>query len=108
LLPEAFDPSQSFEVRGYADSIGFLLCNMLGRTTNYTATAGDGVITDQQANTIPTGATRHRWTAPFGPSGLTPQTAQYRFGYADQSTFIVNKGVTIDTLAFDSPEKGGV
>jgi hypothetical protein len=37
-------------------------------------TAGDGIITDPDTQTIPVGATRHVWTAPFGPSGLSPKT----------------------------------
>jgi hypothetical protein len=41
---------------------------------------------------IPTGAFRHVWTAPFGPSGLHPQTAQFQAAYKDESVFFKLKG----------------
>lgn len=108
LVPESYIPTWSVETRAYPDSVGFLLANMLGRGAGYSVTLGDGVITDQQATVIPTGAFRHRWTAPFGPAGLTPQTAQYRWAYTDEGTFIVSKGSSVDAFSIDSPAKGGV
>jgi hypothetical protein len=105
VIPEAFAPSQSFDSRAYPDVIGFLFKGVLGAPTT---TAGNGVITDPDAATIPTGATKHVWTAPFGPSGVTPQTMELIWAYSDQSVFLKQKGVALEQLQIDTQTSGGV
>src|SRR5439155_26201485 len=78
VLPEVFDPNWNLDTRMYPDVAGFELKGMLGAPT---PTAGNGIITDPDGVTIPTGATRHVWTAPFGPSGINPQTIQRQAAY---------------------------
>lgn len=104
-LPEAYDPSWALDTRAYPDVTGFELKNCLGAPTS---TAGDGVITDPDTVVIPTGATRHVWTAPYGPSGANPQTSQRQASYKDESTYFKLKGCATTQLALSSPESGGV
>jgi hypothetical protein len=89
VLTEMYDPTWELETRAYPDLLGFELATMLGDPVS---TAGDGVITDPDAATIPVGATRHVFTAPYGPSGLLPKTAQRQLCYADQGVFFKAKG----------------
>lgn len=105
VIPEAYQPSWSLDTRLYPDLTGFELKAMLGAPVT---TAGNGVIVDPDSIAVPTGATRHVWTAPFGPSGLNPQSTQRQYAYKDQSAFFKLKGCGTDTLALDSPETGGV
>lgn len=105
VLTQAYDPSWEYAARAYPDLLAFRLKAMLGSPTT---TAGDGIITDPDAGTIPTGATRHVWTAPFGPSGVSPQTTQQQFAYKDQTTFFKAKGCATSSLEIESPEEGGV
>jgi hypothetical protein len=72
------------------------------------STAGDGVITDPDAATIPVGATRHVWTAPFGPTGLNPKTVERILAYKDSGVFFKAKGCGTSALSIDTPESGGV
>lgn len=104
ILPERYKPDWSLETRLYPDSAGFMLKAMLGAPVT---TAGDGIITDPGGTIIPSGVTRHVWTAPFGPSGLNPQTAQFQASYVDQAVFWKMKGCAVTQLAIDSPETGG-
>jgi hypothetical protein len=105
IIPEAYDPNWSIETRMYPDVSGFEMKAMLGPPTT---TAGNGVITDPDGGVIPTGATKHVWTAPFGPTGLNPQTCQRQAAYKDESVFFKLKGCATDTLAITSPNTGGV
>jgi hypothetical protein len=72
-LPDIYDPTWGMTLRAYPDPLGFLLKNMLGAPTT---TAGNGVITDPDSVAIPTGATKHVFTAPFAasPGGRTSPT----------------------------------
>jgi hypothetical protein len=57
---------------------------------------------------VPTGAFRHVWTAPFGPSGDAPLTTQETLAWHDQSFYINAKGCGASGLTIESPETGGV
>ncbi|PTL55754.1 phage tail tube protein [Paraconexibacter algicola] len=104
VVSEMFDPSWTLETRMYPDLVGFLLKGLLGAPVT---TAGDGIITDPDAATIPVGAYRHVWTAPFGPAGPSPQTMQGVFGYKDQGVWWRVKGMAIESLEITTPTQGG-
>lgn len=104
-LSESYAPEWSMESRAYPDLLGFVLKMMLGPPVT---TAGNGVITDPDTIAIPTGAYRHVFTAPFGPSGAYPQTTQFQAAYADESFFLKAKGAAAAELNINSPEEGGV
>ncbi len=104
VLSERYAPEWSMETRSYPDTLGFLLKLILGAPTT---TAGDGIITDPDGSTIPVGAHRHVWTAPFGPSGTAPLTAYFQVAYADQSVFYDVKGAALRSLGIETPETGG-
>jgi hypothetical protein len=101
---DVYEPVWSMSTRAYPDPLGFFLKNALGAPTT---TAGNGLITDPDSVVIPTGATRHVWTAPFGPAGNNPQTSQYQFSYKDQSVAYKLKGAGVDTFELQSPDSGG-
>jgi hypothetical protein len=103
-LSERKAPEWSMETRNYPDSLGFLLTLILGLPTT---TAGNGVITDPDSATIPAPAYRHVWTAPFGPSGVSPLTAYFQAAYKDQSVFFDVKGAGCQSLSIETPEEGG-
>lgn len=105
VLPEIYDPSWDFEARAYPDTTGMFLKSQLGVPVT---TAGDGIITDLDAIVIPVGVTRHTWTAPFGPAGISPQTSQFQAAYKDQSVFYKLKGAATAAISLDSPATGGV
>ena len=50
----------------------------------------------------------HTWTAPFGPSGAIPQTANLTYAYKDQSAFFQLKGAACEQFTLDTPDQGGV
>lgn len=104
VIPEAYAPTFDMGVRAYPDTVAFLLGLVCGAPTT---TAGDGVITDLAGTAVPSGAYRHRWTAPFGPSGASPRTAQIDAAYSDQSVYYKMKGAGISDLSLESPEEGG-
>lgn len=104
VLPEAYDPTWEIGARLYPDLLGFFLKLACGAPES---TAGNGVIKDLNEVVIPTGATRHRWAAPFGPSGASPLTAQFDAAYTDQGTFFKLKGAAVDSLSIATPENGG-
>ena len=105
ILPEIYNPTWSLTSRAYPDTLGFLLTGMLGAPTT---TSGNGVITDPDNTKIPTGAYRHVFTAPFGPTGYYPQTQEFIAAYKDQSVFYRLKGCATEQLAITVPESGGV
>ena len=105
VIRDSFAPTWSLTERAYPDTLGFLLKLGLGAPTS---TAGDGVITDPDGDTIPTGATRHVWTAPFGPAGINPQTAEFTAGYDDEDIFFELRGAGLDELSLDNQATGGV
>jgi hypothetical protein len=104
VVPEIFAPAWAMESRAYPDTCGFLYKLILGAPVT---TAGDGIITDPDGGTIPVGAYRHVYTAPFGPTGLNPLTAQFQPSYKDQSVFFKIKGAGCSSLALTNPAQGG-
>lgn len=104
-VTEAHNPSLSWECRAYPDGLGFFLSWMLGDPVT---TAGNGIITDPDATVIPVGATRHVWTAPFGPAGASPKTADAKIAYKDQGFFLNAKGAAVASLEMATPESGGM
>lgn len=104
MIPEAYNPTWEAQSRAYPDLMGFLYALILGPPST---TAGNGVITDLSGATVPTGATRHRWTAPFGPSGNSPSTAQADWAYKDQGIFLKGKGLAASDLSLETPDSGG-
>lgn len=104
VIPEEYAPSYDLETRVYPDVTAFFLTAMLGQPVS---TAGNGVITDPDGTTIPSGATRHVWTAPFGPSGIAPQTMEAVFAYADQGVYFKARGLATEKFGIDTPESGG-
>jgi hypothetical protein len=104
VVADDYAPTWDIESRLYPDVAGFFLKEILGPPTT---TAGNGVITDPDGQVIPTGCFRHVWTAPFGPSGFSPQTAQLQAAYKDESTFFKLKGAAAQTLSIDTPDAGG-
>jgi hypothetical protein len=104
IVPEAYDPTWEMGLRMYPDSLGFLLKLIVGPPIS---TAGNGVITDLAGVAVPTGATRHRWAAPFGPAGANPLTAQFDAAYRDQGVFYKAKGAACEALGISTPESGG-
>jgi hypothetical protein len=105
VLSDMYAGTWSEETRAYPDSVGFRLKHILGSPTT---TAGNGVITDPDAATVPTNAYRHVWTAPFGPSGDAPLTTQEIMAWHDQTFYVTAKGCGCESLALESPEQGGV
>lgn len=102
---DTFAPSWSGTKRMYPDSLGFDLRHLLG---NPTTTAGNGVIVDPSGGVIPTGVTRHVWTAPYGPTGLNPLTAMADIAYDDEGVYFAMRGMGMDELKITNQEKGGV
>jgi len=104
VIPESYSPTWEMSVRAYPDTMGMLFSLILGVPTT---TAGDGIITDLGGSVIPTNAYRHRFTAPFGPSGPSPRTAQLDLAYADQGVYLKAKGAAASDLTLETPEQGG-
>jgi hypothetical protein len=108
VVPDSYEPGWELKERAYPDALGFLLAWIFGKdaTLGYAVTAGNGIITDPDTTAIPVGATRHVWTAPFGPSGARPLTAQIDAAYKDQTYFRKLKGAACSELSIRSPEEG--
>ncbi len=104
VIPEAYDPSFDLALRMYPDSLGFLLKLVCGAPSTE---VGNGVIKDLGETVIPTGAFRHRWVAPFGPTGASPITSQFDIAYKDQTVFFKMKGAAAESLGITTPESGG-
>lgn len=105
LVPEAFTAEHSLETRAYPDVTGFLFSWLLGPPTTV---VGNGIITDPASVAIPSGAYRHTWTSPFGPSGPYPKTAELIAAYKDQGAFFKAKGCGLSQLAIENAERGGL
>lgn len=104
VLTDAYEPSWEYKSRAYPDITGWRFKHICGDPVT---TAGNGVITDPDGAVIPTGAFRHVFKAPFGPSGPSPITAQMEAAYADQGTFFRLKGAACSELSIETPEEGG-
>lgn len=103
-LAERYGPEWAMTCRMYPDITAFYLILALGMPVS---TAGNGVITDPDTTAIPVGATRHVWTAPFGPAGASPLTAAFQAAYSDQSVFFDVKGAALSQMSIETPESGG-
>lgn len=101
---EGFEPDWTKKGRLYPAGLLMDLVHMFGDPVT---TAGNGVITDPDANTIPAGAYRHVFTAPFGPTGYTPRTTQMDVGYVEESQFFKAKGCAAEDFSIETPQEGG-
>lgn len=107
-FPNVYECPFSLNTRAYPDSLGFLLGLALGFTTNYTGTTGNGVITDPNSATIPTGVTKHVWTAPF-TQDAEPLTAQFLSAWQGGTIFRKHKGAAVSEIGISTePEAGTV
>lgn len=88
-LQDSFAPDGALAERAYIDDLIFLF-GLAGYTGVFTA--GNGVITDPDAGTIPTGASRWQFTR---RTGITPQTAQMTALYANEGMFLQGRGYAI-------------
>lgn len=104
-IPEAYAPAWESRGRVYPDVLGWRLKHIFGDPVT---TAGDGIITDPAAVIIPTGCKRHVWTAPFGPSGASPQTIEAIIAYIEEGVFFKMRGAACSSLGIESPDSGGV
>jgi Phage tail tube protein len=105
VLPEVYEPTWAAAMRMYPDPLGLFLSLCVGPSEDV---KGNGIITDLAGVVIPTGAFRHRWAAPFGPSGANPLTAQFDVAYKDQGVFRKMKGAALESLGITNPDTGGV
>lgn len=105
VFEDEHDPTWSEQTRAYPDDTGFALTQILGEPTT---TAGNGVITDPDGNTIPATAYRHVWDAPYGPDGNSPLTADVIAAYVEEDTFIHMSGCAAAELTLSSGDAGGV
>jgi len=104
VITDAYEPSWEYKSRAYPDVTGWRLKHICGAPTT---TVGNGIITDPDGVVIPTGAFRHVFKAPFGPSGASPLTTQMEAAYVDQGTFFRLKGCACAELGIETPEEGG-
>lgn len=95
MLVETYEPGGSLAIRGYVNSLTWLL-HCAGFTG--TVTAGDGVITDPDAATIPTGAYRWVFTK---RTGLSAKTMQMLLNYTTHGVFAKGQGVGVSSLAMN-------
>jgi hypothetical protein len=104
VISDAYEPSWEYKSRAYPDLLGWRLKHICGAPTT---TTGNGIITDPDGVVIPTGAYRHVFAAPFGPSGPSPLTAEMIAAYRDQSAFFELRGAACAQLGLETPEEGG-
>ena len=106
IFEDEFNPTWGQSSRAYPDLLGFALTHILGLPVSI---AGDGAaVKDPDGVAVPVGATRHVWTAPFGPSGPSPLTTKLNLGYVDEETFILVTGAGCEEMTLRSDEAGGV
>lgn len=95
-LIDGYAPSGSIAVRGYLNTLTWLLS---AAGLKGTFTAGNGVITDPNAVVIPAGVSRWVFTK---RTGLTAKTLQMLLLYASASIFVKAQGVEVTRLAGDA------
>lgn len=95
-LSDSFAPDGALAERAYIDDLIFLfpLAGYVG-----TFTAGNGVITDPDAGTIPTGASRWQFAR---RAGITPQTAQVTALYANEGFYLQGRGFAISDYTLNA------
>ena len=113
-IPQSYEGKWGLKSRLYPDTLGMLLASAFGigatgetAATHYTATVGNGIITDPDGTVVATGATKHVWVAPFGPAGASPKTFNFYAAYKDQGAYFQGKGAHVESIAIDTPEAGG-
>jgi hypothetical protein len=89
----------------YPDLLGFELATMLGDPVS---TAGNGVITDPDAATIPVGATRHVWTAPYGRPGCSRRPRSASSATPTRASSSRPRAAAPAPSSLDTPASGGV
>lgn len=95
-LIETYAPDGAVSERCYVHDLTWLLA-LAGFTGVHTS--GDGIITDPDAATIPTGA--HRWV--FSKrAGITAQTAQIILNYADEALSLKGNGYGVSSLSLNA------
>jgi hypothetical protein len=95
-LVNGYEPAGTLSIRAYIDSLVFLL-NASGLTD--TITAGNGVITDPDSATIPTGAYRHVFTK---RAGITAKTLQVILAYVDEGVFLRGNGFGVSGFTLNA------
>lgn len=95
-LIDGYAPAGSFGMRCYLNDLPFFL-EIAGWTGD--PDAGDGVITDPDGATIPTGVTRWVFTK---RGGITAKTAQITACYADEAVFLKGQGFGITSLGLNA------
>jgi hypothetical protein len=100
-LPDSFAPDGALAERAYIDDLIFLF-GLAGYTGTHAA--GDGVITDPDAQTIPSGA--HKWQY-VRRTGITPQTAQVTCLYANEGFFLQGRGFAISDYTLNAAGEFG-
>lgn len=100
-LENTFAPSATLAERIYLDDLTFLI-PLAGYTA--TPTTGNGVITDPDGGTIPTGATRWQYVR---KNTITPQTAQILAAYANEGTFLQGSGFAISNWTLNADGQYG-
>lgn len=98
LAPNEYAPEGSINIRNYVNTLGAILYVQIG---DVTTTPGDGVITDPDGNTIPSGAYRHVFSK---KPGVTPRSARLTTNYG--ATFFEARGVTVPQLGLTIEEDG--
>lgn len=93
-LIDSHAPAGSYSVRAYPKALTWLL-ELAGFKGVHTA--GDGVITDPDAGTIPANA--HRWVY-SKRTGIPAQSAQFRVNYAPENVLLTGQGFGVASLAF--------
>lgn len=94
IIPDKFDPKMPLAVKGYPDTLGFLLTLLYGLPTT---TVGNGTLTDLNTVVVPVGGYIHTWTAPFGGTNI-PTTASIIAAYADQGVYLQGFGMGMQQL----------
>lgn len=101
---EFFAPTWQMTIRMYPDPLAFLFTGHMGPPVS---TAGNGAITDLGGATIPVGATRHRWDAPYAVASVPP-TLMFRIADPEAGIFYDVRGASIETISAASPDSGGI
>lgn len=100
-----FEPTTlTLNNRLYANFVGLPIFLTLGFPVT---TAGNGVITDPDGNTIPAGATRHVWDSAVTPAAV--RSAQIQLAYPDAvptAIFWKMKGMTCEQLDISPNDRG--
>lgn len=98
LAPNEYGPEGSINLRNYLNTLGAIMYVAMG---DCESTAGDGVITDPDGNTIPIGCTRHVFAK---KAGVVPRSAKLTTHYG--STYFAARGVTVPQIGLSIEDDG--